>query len=165
MYIKLDLSSQSSGFSLPCTVIRSPKSTCGCYNKDSTARTEVQHSSRSGVAGWRHVRERDEEAGHRELLRKLFLFALEMEGSEVSMVPRCLQEPHFWGREMYSSPPSSRPRCKQSIRNTPASSVSHCRHPLSSHLLLTPSCSMFTAQPPKCVYCYISRLHDTWISP
>lgn len=159
MYIKLDSSSQSSGFSLPCTVIRSPKSTHGCYNKDSTAQTEAQHSSRSGV------RERDEEAGHWELLQKLFLSALEMEGSGGSMIPRCLQEPHFWGREMFSSPPSSRRRCKQNIRNIPASSVSHCQHPFSSHLLLPPSCSVFIAQPPKCVYCYISRLHDTWISP
>lgn len=97
--------------------------------------------------GWRHVRERDEEAGHWELLQKLLLSALEMEGSGGSMIPRCLQEPHFWGREMYSSPPSSRRRCKQNIRNTPASSVSHCQHPFSSHLLLPPSCSVFTAQP------------------
>lgn len=164
MYIKLDSSSPPSSFSLPWTVISNPESTRGCY-KDNTARTEVQHSSRSGVAGWRHMREHDEEAGHWELVRKMFLFALEMEGSGVSMIPRCLQEPHFWGREMYSSPLSSRHRCKQNIRNTPASSISLCQHPCSSHLPLTPFCSVFTAQSPKCVYCSILRLHDTWISP
>lgn len=141
-----------------------PKGTHGCYNKDSTARTEVQHSSHSGAEGWRHLWERDEEAGYWELLQKMFWFALEMEGSGVSMIPRCLQEPHFWGREMYSSPLSTRHRCKQNIRNTPASSISHCQH-LLSHLPLTPSCSVFTAQPPKCVDCYILRLHDTWIAP